>query len=225
MMKNLFTSSSGSDSISCGIPRCIAGEGRDGTMESRGIIVSRGGGWGVEIKLRGWEWSSKNNKRHQKKSLALIEKLNKQNNKSRSKKCSFLWSINTTTNIKKTFFSITFSEPCNQKRCSVHVWHTCIVLGLMAEALIINLKIHEHQVWTDWPLMTCVRTSLLMVWQPYLHVDDMTCSQLMETPRSLPSCGLAVWYSNCIWQSVEGLSRFSARSGRKGGHMAPGPHL
>lgn len=35
MMKNLFTSSSGSDSMSCGIPRCIAGEERYDTMESR----------------------------------------------------------------------------------------------------------------------------------------------------------------------------------------------
>ena len=48
MMKNLFTSSSGSDSISCGIPRCIAGEERDDTMESREVIVSGE----VEIKLR-----------------------------------------------------------------------------------------------------------------------------------------------------------------------------
>lgn len=44
MMKNLFTSSSGSDSISCGIPRCIAGEERDDRMESREVIVSGGGG-------------------------------------------------------------------------------------------------------------------------------------------------------------------------------------
>lgn len=49
MMKNLFTSSSGSDSISCGIPRCIAGEERDDTMESRDVIVSGE----VEIKFRG----------------------------------------------------------------------------------------------------------------------------------------------------------------------------
>lgn len=43
MMKTLFTSSSGSDSISCGIPRCIAGEEKDDRMESREVIVS--GGW------------------------------------------------------------------------------------------------------------------------------------------------------------------------------------
>ena len=49
MMKNLFTSSSGSDSISCGIPRCIAGEERDDTMDSRDVIVSGE----VEIKFRG----------------------------------------------------------------------------------------------------------------------------------------------------------------------------
>lgn len=47
MMKNLFTSSSGSDSISCGIPRCSSGEERkNDTMDSRGVIVSGGVGWG-----------------------------------------------------------------------------------------------------------------------------------------------------------------------------------
>lgn len=44
MMKNLFTSSSGSDSISCGIPRCIAGEERGDTMESREVIEGGGDG-------------------------------------------------------------------------------------------------------------------------------------------------------------------------------------
>lgn len=50
MMKNLFTSSSGSDSMSCGISKmhCRRGE-RDDRMESREVIVSGE----VEIKFRG----------------------------------------------------------------------------------------------------------------------------------------------------------------------------
>ena len=54
MMKNQFTSSSGSDSISCGeggeFPRCIAGEERDDRMESRGgYSEAWRGGWVKQI--------------------------------------------------------------------------------------------------------------------------------------------------------------------------------
>ena len=53
MMKNPFTSSSGSDSISCReggeFPRCIAGEERDDTMESRGGYSEAWGGWVKQI--------------------------------------------------------------------------------------------------------------------------------------------------------------------------------
>lgn len=99
--EELFTSSSGSDSISCGIPRCIAGEERDDTMESREVIVSGE----VEIKFRGWKWSSKNNKRHQKKS-EINKNINSKINKSKSKIITVSCDQSTPqqTNEKRAFF-------------------------------------------------------------------------------------------------------------------------
>lgn len=179
-----FTSSSGSDSISCGIPRCIAGEERDDTMESRGVIVSGD----VETKFRGWKWSSKNNKRHQKKSSGLIKKKHtnkQQNNKSKSKvisvscdqstpqqtneKCRFLFSF---------FLHMTYVPTVSQaiEQSTVCMCGCmCTLWGLTTGTGFNTNKRHKQQAvvfWTKWISMaaldvrtlSCVSVSFTCGW-------------------------------------------------------------
>lgn len=149
MMKNLFTSSSGSDSISCGIPRCIAGEERrDDTMDSRGVIVSgEGGVW--KTKVRGWKWSSKNNKVLQKKSMGLIQKTNSKITKAKAKQLQ-VFVINQRHNKQTDFFFLpyscvpTVSQATNQSMICT-CGSMCTLWGLMTGTGFTIIKRHKQQ--------------------------------------------------------------------------------
>lgn len=93
------------------------------------------GGWGcggAEIKFKGWKWSSKNNKRHQKKSRGLKKFTKQQNNKSKNN-YSLLWSINATTNIQRCIFFALFlsahTEPSNMSKHGVYIYFSVYFVG------------------------------------------------------------------------------------------------
>lgn len=100
----------------------------------------------------------------------------------------------------------------------------CTLWGLMTGTGFSTIKKRHKQQAVESGLIQLQRLS---VWEHHLHLDDMIWCNSMKSTNivMLPSCGLAVWYSNCIWQFVEGLWWFWALSGRRGGHMAPGLHL
>lgn len=194
----------------------------------------------VEIKFRGWKWSSKNNKRHQKKSTGLIPNKQQRKKKRKQNKFSFLWSDDTTTNkqMRRVVFLHncyvpTMSQAIEQSTvcmcgCMCTLWGLMTGTGLNAQTTLKTQAAGSH-FWTKWTSVAPldVRTTSPAVFQFHLHVDEMIWRRITSYSNTgtLPSCGLAVWYSNCIWQPVDGLYWIWALSGRRGDHIAPGPYL
>lgn len=98
----------------------------------------------VKIKLRGWKWSSKNNKKHQ-KSMELINthsKINKSKSKGNTVSCdqSTPQQTNKQSIVLLFFlakFLCTHREPGTKAKHDVHVWLQCVRCGVLwlAQAL------------------------------------------------------------------------------------------
>lgn len=195
----------------------------------QGRYSERGG----ENKIQGMKMEQQKQQKASEKIFLGLIKSKRQNNKSKSKIISVScdqstpqqtnkWEVSVLF-LRNNFYVPTESQAIEQSTMSM-CGCMCTLWGLMTGTGFNTNKRHKQQAVISGPNEL---QWLLSVFQFHLHVDDMiwpkrmNCSNMML----LPSCGLAVWYSNYIWQSVEGLCWILALSGRRGGRMAPGPYL